>query len=67
MMSLDTEVKGDHGSVMAAADWARSTLAPAVDKSADALVAARSDAASDWDGSAGSAFRLNDEVGLQQG
>ena len=55
-MPVDTEITGSPASVEAAADWLRSTLGKAVASSADALAAARSTAASDWQGETGSAF-----------
>ncbi|MGY2704214.1 hypothetical protein [Nocardioides sp. HB32] len=55
-MPVDTEIKGSPGSIEAAADWLRSSLGKAVSSSADALAAARSTAASDWQGQTGSTF-----------
>lgn len=55
-MALDTEITGDPASVERASTWLRGTLAPGVDGAADALVAARKSADSDWNGDAGPAF-----------
>jgi uncharacterized protein YukE len=55
-MGIDTEIKGTPTSIDSAADWLRGTLGTAVDAGADALVAARSTARSDWDGEAGRSF-----------
>lgn len=55
-MPVDTEIPGSSTSVEAAADWLRSTLGAAVASGADALAAARSTAASEWQGETGSAF-----------
>lgn len=55
-MPVDTEIPGSSTSVEAAADWLRSTLGTAVASGADALAAARSTAASEWQGETGSAF-----------
>jgi len=40
-VSLDTEIKGDPASIRHASSWLRDTLAPALDKSVDALNDAR--------------------------
>ena len=58
-MPIDTEIKGSSASIEGTADWLRSTLGKAVSSGADALAAARSTAASDWQGETGSAFVLN--------
>jgi uncharacterized protein YukE len=55
-MSLDTEITGSPASIESAAQWLSGTLAPSVMKAADSLHTARGDAASDWDGDAGTAF-----------
>ncbi len=55
-MSLDTEIKGDPASIRHASSWLRDTLAPALDKSVDALNDARKTATADWQGATSTAF-----------
>lgn len=55
-MPVDTEIQGSPSSIEGAADWLRGTLGKAVTSGADAMAAARSTAASDWQGETGTAF-----------
>ncbi|MCV7431995.1 WXG100 family type VII secretion target [Mycolicibacterium bacteremicum] len=55
-MPIDTYIEGSPGSVRAAAEWLRSTLAGKVSQTVDQIHSARTAASGDWKGDAGSAF-----------
>ena len=65
-MALDTEVPGSPASVRSASTYLSSSLRPAVDRGADALVASRGLAMSDWGGDSGPEFSGQMRLGIQR-